>query len=92
MKPARAFELADRQPKATEIVTGHAHAAVNVMARGGPQDRAKLAIGEVREMCGEFRRLTFGLLPFTLEYDPAMSEDALRAWAADLVAVLRDGG
>lgn len=91
MTPARAFELAGRQPKATEIATGHAHAAVNAMARGDPQSRAKVAIGEVREMCDAFRTLTMDLLPFTLEYDPAMSEAQLRAWAADLVQALRGG-
>jgi hypothetical protein len=84
MSPAEAFELAGRQSRTTEIVTGHAHAAVNAMARGAPKDRAKVAIDEVKAMSDEFGRLTFAL-----EYAPDMTDEALRAWAADLVAVLR---
>lgn len=79
MTPAQAFELAARQARTTETVTGHAHAAVN----------AKAAIDEARAMAGEFERLTFALQPFALEYAADMPDDQLRAWAADLVAVLR---
>lgn len=89
MNVDRAFELAGRQRKATEIVVGHAHAAVNAMARGPVQDRAKVAIGEVREMCEAAAALTLEILPFTLEYYEGMPEAELRQWAADLVSTLR---
>lgn len=91
MTPDRAFELAGARAKASEIVTGHAHAAVNCMADGPPKVRAKTAIGDVRDMLAEFERLTFGLLPFTLEYHDGMTEAELREWAADLVRTLRGG-
>lgn len=88
MTPDRAFYLAGEQAKATETVTGHAHAAVNCMASGSTKAKAKERISEVREMCAGFAGLTFGLMPFTLEYREDMTEAELRAWAKALVDTL----
>lgn len=90
MKTERAFELAGEAKRITETVTGHAHAAVNCMADGPVKNTAKARIGMVKEMTGEFERLTFGLFPLTLEFRGDMPEAELRAWAMSVMEVLRD--
>jgi len=86
---SRAFELAERQAKITETVSGHAHAAVNAMASGPAKSGAKAAIAEAGELARLGARITLEALPFALEYYEEMGEAELRAWARDLVAVLR---
>lgn len=89
MEASRAFELAGDARRITETVTGHAHAAINLMAAGSVQATAKARCGQVHEMTAEFARLTILLHGARLTYSSGMSEADLRVWANSIVMELQ---
>lgn len=85
----RDFWLLEHAARITETTTGHAHAAVNAMARGPVRDRAKDAVERQKEITARFIVFAGTVSPFVYEYDPDMPEAQLRAWAAGVVSALK---
>lgn len=87
----RAFFLLQHADRIDNTVRGLAN-SMNEGMGGAPAD--KMARRDVIALSGEisaaFVRYASVVQPFALEYDPNMSEAALRAWARDLVATLKD--
>lgn len=89
MDQARAFALAGNTKKMAEVVTGHAHAAVNCMADGPVKRAAKELIGNCREVADHYQALVFSVYPAAMTYHPDMTEAELRDWAFSMVEVIR---
>ena len=87
---ARDFDLAVRGEKIMDTVAGLAYvASLDITRDHGRRARLRVATEDAKEIGRRFTHFMLTVVPLAMTYDPAMSEPALRAWAATISEAMR---